>query len=170
MNKMKSYLGVKMINAKPMTQNEYFEYTNDEIRSKDVIEGYLVEYLDSPNKNHPDHENYISWSPKDVFEKAYRVVDGLTFGLAIEALKKGLKVARSGWNGKNMFVYMVEGHTVTKAELLPGALETHVEPITDSEEIILNAHIDMKAADGTVVVGWLASQTDILAEDWGIVE
>lgn len=50
-------------------------------------EGYLVKYSD----------NYESWSPKNVFDEAYRVCDNMTFGLAIEEMKKGKKVARKGW-------------------------------------------------------------------------
>lgn len=169
---MELYLGVKQIKACPMTREQYNIYRNwtMPVDENPDDEGYLIEYVDSKDSNHPNHENYISWSPKEVFDVAYRRISNLTFGLAIEAIKKGEKVAREGWNGKNMFIYLVEGRGQTKAELLPGALENHVSPITEGEIIQINSHIDMKAADGTVVVGWLASQTDMLAEDWIIVE
>lgn len=69
---MVPYIGCKQILAKPMSLGEYKGYRGwdmgkDEDTSK---EGYLVEYADS-NSNHPDHEGYISWSPKEVFDKAY---------------------------------------------------------------------------------------------------
>jgi hypothetical protein len=85
------------------------------------------------------------------------------FGWALDALKRGEKVLRSGWNGKGMFLFLVPGSTfkVSRAPLLG------VYP--EGTEINYCPHIDMKTADGKVVP-WLASQTDMLAEDWEIVE
>lgn len=85
------------------------------------------------------------------------------FGEALLALKTGEKVARSGWNGKGMFLFLVAGATfkVSRPPLLgifPEGTEVNYLP-----------HIDMKTADDKVVP-WLASQTDVLAEDWAIVE
>ena len=87
----------------------------------------------------------------------------LTFGQAIEALKQGKKVARAGWNGKGMFLFLVPGSTfkVNKAPLLG------IYP--EGTEVNYCSHINMKTADDKVVP-WLASQTDVLAEDWDIVE
>ena len=87
----------------------------------------------------------------------------LTFGQAIEALKQGKKVARAGWNGKGMFLFLVPGSTfkVNRAPLMG------IYP--EGTEVNYCSHIDMKTADDKVVP-WLASQTDVLAEDWDIVE
>jgi Protein of unknown function (DUF2829) len=87
----------------------------------------------------------------------------MNFGQALEALKAGQLVSRSGWNGKGMFLYLVNGSrfTVNKAPLLgiyPPGTEINYLP-----------HIDMKTADGSCVP-WLASQADLLSEDWGVVE
>jgi len=84
-----------------------------------------------------------------------------TFGDAIAALKEGKRVARSGWNGKGMFLFLVPGSTfkVNRPPLLG------IYP--EGTEINYCPHIDMKTADGKVVP-WLASQTDVLAEDWSI--
>jgi len=73
---MKHYIGTKELMAKPMTKGEYNEYRGWETPAEENKDdkGYLVEYLDSPNKNHEKHDNYISWSPKDVFERTYKVV------------------------------------------------------------------------------------------------
>lgn len=101
----------------------------------------------------------------------------LTFGQAIKALKQGKHVCRSGWNGKGMFLYLVEGSTVPFENLRGGAksaalrankIEGNVNKIPSDR--IISGHIDMKAADGSIVVGWLASQTDMLSEDWIILE
>jgi hypothetical protein len=83
----------------------------------------------------------------------------LNFGEALERIKEGRKFKRAGWNGKDMFIFLVPGSTfkVSRPPLL-GIYE-------EGTEINYHAHIDMKTADNKVVP-WLASQTDILAEDW----
>lgn len=169
---MQTYIGTKVIGGIPMTRGEYNEYRGwDMPADKDGSEeGYLVEYHDSPNANHPKHENYISWSPKDVFDSAYRnIKNGMTFGDAIHFLKLGYKVARKGWNGKGMWIVMIHG--------TPNAVLAEGTPYRDalnqtSCEIL--PHIDMWTvnAEGrrAMLPGWLASQTDMLAEDWVIVD
>lgn len=88
------------------------------------------------------------------------------FGTAIAALKRGKAVARKGWNGKGMFLTLQNGSEVE------GSLMRN-EPAKNyygDNKVKICPHIDMKAADGTYVVGWVASQTDMLAEDWEIIE
>lgn len=87
----------------------------------------------------------------------------MTFGVALNHLKDGRKVARRGWNGKGMFLFLVPGSTfkVNRAPLLG------IYP--EGTEINYCPHIDMRTADNKIVP-WLASQTDILAEDWQVVE
>lgn len=87
----------------------------------------------------------------------------LNFGEALALLKQGSKVARAGWNGKGMFVFLVPGSTFQVSR--PPLLGIYPE----GTEIRYHAHIDMKTADG-MVVPWLASQTDVLAEDWSEVK
>lgn len=86
----------------------------------------------------------------------------MNFGQAIEAMKSGNKVTRDGWNGKGMFLFLVPGSNfrVDRAPLLG------IYP--EGTEISYQPHIDMKTVDNTIVP-WLASQSDILAEDWLIV-
>lgn len=161
---MKSYIGVKLINAEPMSRLEYNELRGWKVPKDENPDdsGFLVEYIDGGQSNHPDFQGYISWSPKNVFECEYRPVDGMSFGLALEALKKGYKVARAGWNGKGMFLFLVPGSTfkVNRAPLLG------IYP--EGTEVNYCPHIDMKTADGKIVP-WLASQTDVLADDWSII-
>lgn len=94
----------------------------------------------------------------------------LTFGEAIEVLKDGKKVARTGWNGKGMFLYLTGGSIVPYNNLTGNAGRYVTKEVTGTDDACICSHIDMKAADGTIVVGWLASQTDMLAEDWEVVE
>ena len=97
------------------------------------------------------------WLPKKQFEEDYRETDNMTFGLALEALKKGKKVARMGWNGKGMYLFLAAGEDLTNC-LSKGDMPQCVDSIC------------MKTAQNTIVIGWLASQTDMLAEDWILVE
>lgn len=125
-------------------------------------EGYIVEYLDGGKANTKEYEGYISWSPKEQFDNAYRQTIGINFGLAIEAMKKGLRVSRHGWNGRNMFCFLVDGSTfkVNRAPLLGIYLE--------GTEINYMPHIDMCMADGRIMT-WNASQFDMLSDDWFIL-
>lgn len=158
---MKQYVGTKIIQAKPMNRGEYNKYRGWEIPKDEnpEDEGYLVKYKDG----------YESWSPKKTFEEAYRESYGLTFGVALELLKKGEKVARIGWNGKGMFLVMTEGSVVPTENMRNDAVRKYYEG-NQEDDVKICPHIDMKAADGTMVIGWLASQTDMLAEDWIIVD
>lgn len=83
------------------------------------------------------------------------------FGAALQFLKRGMRVARQGWNGKGMFLFLVPGSTFKVSR--PPLLGIYPE----GTEVRYHAHIDMKTAQGDVVP-WLASQTDVLAEDWVI--
>lgn len=114
---------------------------------------------DGKSSNVEGFDGYVSWSPKEVFERAYRRTNGMSFGLAIEAMKRGHRVCRTGWNGKGMWIGLVEddqwntGSTYSwEAENVPRYLPW----------------IGMKTADNCFVP-WLASQTDMLADDWMIV-
>ena len=91
------------------------------------------------------------------------------FDMAIQLLKEGKKVARKGWNGKGMWIAMTPGSSFP----VEYAKEGHATKHRANElgygryvEINLLPHIDMRAADGSMVIGWLASQADLLAEDW----
>lgn len=162
---MKTCIGTKIVKLQPMRRDEYNAYRGWDLPKNEDggDEGYLVEYTDGGKPNDERHDGYISWSPKAQADAAYRPTDRMSFGLAIEALKKGARVARAGWNGKGMFLFLVNGSrfTVNRPPLLGIYPEGTV--------VDYHAHIDMKTAQG-YVVPWLASQPDMLADDWQIVE
>ena len=136
---MKTFIGTKIIQAEPAT--------------KDGKDGYRVIYPDG----------YESWSPKDVFEEAYREIIGLNFGLAIEAAKKGSRIARRNWNGKGMYVFLADGVEFhTEADI--SEFEGRADGVTVLPVLVL------RTAQGDLCPGWLASQTDMLADDWEIVD
>lgn len=96
----------------------------------------------------------------------------MNFGQALEALKLGSVVAREGWYGKGMFIYLVRGTLVDK-ERLRNEAYTHLKDCDSCGDgtgtVTINGHIDMKTADGSITVGWAPSQTDMIAEDWNIL-
>ncbi|CAD5376725.1 Gp49 [Pseudomonas sp. OF001] len=165
------YIGTKIVSAQPMTRAEYNAYRGWELPANEdgADAGYLVEYHDGGKANDPRHAGYISWSPEDVFARAYRPIDGMTFGQAIEALKAGLRVARAGWNGKGMWLAYTPGSEFAPELAKPGHAAAHRAKEAPGDNVRLLPHIDMRAADGSMVIGWLASQTDMLAEDWLVV-
>lgn len=160
---MKNYIGTKTINAKPMNRGEYNEFRGWEVpeNKNPADEGYLVEYTDGGKPNVEGYAGYVSWSPKEQFENAYRETSGLNFGLAYEAMRQGKMVARKGWNGKGMFIYRVPAN-VYKAQ-------TESARNTFGEDVPYGAYVAMKTAQGNVVP-WLCSMTDMETDDWQIVE
>jgi len=164
MDEMLAYIGTKLINAKPMNRLDYNTFRGWDLPSDEdgTDEGYLVEYVNSTTSNTEMYEGYVSWTPKVEFEDAYMSADGMSFGLAIDAMKQGFQVARRGWNGANMFIFLVPGSVFkVNREPLLGIFE-------EGHEVRYQGHIDMKTAQDTVVP-WLASQSDMLATDWRIL-
>lgn len=95
----------------------------------------------------------------------------MNFGQAVEYAKAGLKIARKGWNGKGMYVWLEKGkrpEVYHNAEFLFGVSGDLFENVGHGQTTSM-PHLNMRAADGSTVVGWLASQTDILAEDWDVI-
>lgn len=156
---MKQYIGTKLIEAEPAYRldKKMVQPTTWPVQKGAVIEeGYRVRYPDG----------YESWSPKDVFEEAYRPIDGMNFGLAIEAAKKGRKITRRGWNGKGMYVIYRTGYP----EGIPCNKNTaDAVGIPEGTLFKVRPYLQMKCVDGSFQM-WLASQSDILADDWEIVE
>ena len=158
---MKKYIGTKAVSAAPALRMEDGKgNVRVELLSNcpmpqpgDAVDmGYKVVYEDG----------YESWCPQDVFEKAYRLTDGMSFGLAIKAAKRGKKIARAGWNGKGMFLFMVDVSDFwTPADLFC---------VADLQGDLTQPCMAMKTADDRFCIGWLASQADMLADDWYIVE
>lgn len=172
---MQSYIGTKVIKAQPMTRQEYNDYRDwqlpeDELHLADEP-GYLVEYTDSNRSN--DMRSYISWSPSDVFEKAYRTSGNFTFGHAIELAKLGHKIARAGWNGKNMFVVYMEPLYLppyNTTDTMRKVNDRTAKWIGEDKPLDCQPYFAMYNAQEQWIPGWLASQSDMLAEDWCIVD
>ena len=96
----------------------------------------------------------------------------MDFGEALRELKNGRKLARKGWNGyrKGMYIYLVDGQDVPVykwIERTPAQATTITERMNNVVKIL--PHIDMVTATGERVIGWLASQTDMLSDDWEVI-
>lgn len=113
------------------------------------VGGYFVQYADG----------YQSYSPAKAFETGYHIAPttGMSFGEAISAVKGGLRVQRAGWNGKGMFVVLIHPGNAMYTKASHGTF-----PMLPC--------LGMKTAQGEMLPGWLASQTDILADDWRILK
>lgn len=115
-----------------------------------------------------DHSIPGLFGPDDVLNLAHyytKAAKGMTFGDAVEALKSGRAVSRKGWNGKGMYLYMVAA-----GRYEPVSMAAHV--IASEQEdgkVPYLPYIAMKTVTDDVVP-WLASQTDVLAEDWELAE
>lgn len=111
---------------------------------------------------------WLKQSLDDVLPECVEILpDGaeFDFGLAISLLKDGKKVARKGWNGKGMFLFYVPANKYPADGNKLGTLKG----IYQDDLVPYKAYIAMKTVDDEVVP-WLSSQTDMLAEDWVIVE
>lgn len=174
------YIGTKVIRATAMSRQEYNDYRGWVLPTDEdgADSGYLVEYIDGGKANDARHKGYISWSPAEVFNRAYRAATNMNFGQALEAIKSGAAVAREGWNGKRMFLFLNKGSF--DGGKLGFAAGDHPQPghqstidgvslglfeAGDDGTVTRLPNINMRSASGATVTGWLASQTDMLAED-----
>ena len=107
-------------------------------------------------------DGYISWCPKAVFERDYQPITAMSFGHAIHALKAGKRVARAGWNGKGMFVYLVPADSYPAQT---GAAKAH---FGEGAMVPYNAYLAIKNVTETVST-WVPSINDVLADDWQLL-
>ncbi len=136
--------------------------------------GYYVRYSDE----------YESWSPADAFEEGYTelkeakeevlefVSENGSFGQAIQALKQGKRVARTGWDGKGMFIFMqvpsaINEEVIPKMQSLPQAVKDEFSKRLGG--IKYKNQLAMVYPDNTVY-GWVASPSDVLENDWCILD
>lgn len=121
----------------------------------------------------------IFYTVNNIVADDWEVVDGdnitgldistFTFGEAISRMKRGHKVARASWDCR-VFIYLTEGSIVDFDSLKGKAAKFINKETTGLDNACICSHIDMKNAQGNIAVGWLASQADMLAEDWLVVE
>lgn len=152
---MKKYIGVKIIEAKPMTQGKAFP--NELMTTEESIaDGYKVVYPDG----------YESWCPKEQFEDANRACNGVPFGHALEAVKQGKKIARKGWNGRGMFIVYQKGYP----DGIPCNKQTaEAWGLSEGDMFIVQPYLQIQNVNKSHSM-WVPSINDCLADDWYVVE
>ena len=95
----------------------------------------------------------------------------MRFGEAIEKAREGMRIARHGWFGTGMYVYMTNAHTVAAeswVEKMPS------QKLTEEEKrdggVLIESHLDMMTARGARVIGWTPTNADILSIDWYVLK
>jgi hypothetical protein len=151
---MNLYIGNKSVTATPMSRLEYNNLRGWDLPADEngEDEGYLVEYMDGGQANTSMYRGYISWSPKGVFEGAYRPNGEFRFGDALGLMQSGFKVTRKGWNGRRK-----NGEPMS------------VWLVADCLSVVDKPFFLMQHADDSIGV-WAPVTNDVLAEDWEIVK
>lgn len=156
---MLRYIGTKIIHAEPISKIGFLTQQGAPDAECDAAagqEGYKVVYEDG----------YTSWSPKAVFEAAYRRCDAMNFGLATEAAKMGKKVARAGWNGQGMYAVIMPGYP-DGVPCNAATAKTHGVP--EGTLLKFRPYWQLYTAQGDIAM-WAPSGSDSLANDWMIVQ
>ncbi len=151
----------------------------DNIRAVFIRGNQRIEYTRAAEEADGDFiikesDDDIYHCPRAVFEQKYRPMNntGLTFGEAIEAAKSDKKIARKGWNGKNMFVVYMPPLKLPPYNTTDTARKVNdrtAKFIGEDQPLDCQPYFAMYNAQGQWIPGWLASQTDMLAEDWCII-
>lgn len=130
----------------------------------------IAEALVGLNTEEVQNLEYVLKEEYDITleEKVAQTKKGMTFGGAIAALKLGKKVARQGWNGKGMWLWLKEGTMIKSDWCHDQALKAIADK--NGGEIEALGTICMKTADNKILSGWLASQIDVLSHDWVVIE
>lgn len=160
---MAVYVGTAVVRARPMKCGEYNKLRGwDMPLGEDPEEaGYLLEHVDGA-PNVPGFDGYVTWRRADVFEQTHPASGAMGFSQALELLRRGFAIARTGWNGKGMFAYLVP------AASYPA--QTGVARAYFDEKLVpYNAYMALKGVDGRVSC-WTPSMGDVLADDWAVLE
>lgn len=154
---MEKFIGIRVVDAKPMSRLEYNDYRRwilptDEDGSD---EGFLTD----------DGYGHIQWIPAETFIRDFQPMTGMSFGHAIEAMKVGYKVARAGWNGKNMFIVYQKGYP----DGIPCNAQTaKAFGINEGDLFKCRPYFQLRCADGSHQM-WQPSVSDCLEKDWMVI-
>lgn len=155
---LKHYVGTKRIQATPMNLGAYNIHRGWSIQLDEdpTREGYLVVYPDT----------YQSWSPKEIFEESYREISALNFGIALEMLKSGSKITRQAWGEKGVFVVYQKGYPAG----IPCNKQTaQAWGLNEGDLFKCEPYLQIQLPNGSHAM-WSPSISDVLAEDWLIIE
>lgn len=159
MNPAMFYIRMNMVEMEPMTLHNFDDFKNREHTGEDA-EGYKITYPDG----------YVSWCPKTVSDQVSIPCGdnrGLPFGYAIAQCQFfGKKIKRAGWNGDGQYVRFEEvcvSHT--------GQIPTNLnELVGETNKCFVFHYKNRHTGETGVQVGWLASQADLQAKDWVVLD
>jgi hypothetical protein len=158
----KEYVGLKTVKAWPQL-GTHPPKNGGFLCDQPSEYGYGVQYEDG----------YISWSPKDVFEAAYKASGNMDFSMALFMLKRGHKVARLGWNGRGQWCVLMPGLKLPPfSSQEPGAKvnDRTAKHIGSDTPLDSQPYFALWNAQGKWQPGWVPSTGDLLADDWAVVE
>lgn len=174
MSEFKQYRRSAIAELRPVTEAE---------RNGCIESNISVSVTDSDNGS-PRHGDMVARNPqnhndqwlvaatyfKENFEEIAEtlVTENMSFGEAIRSMRNGFKVARSGWNGKDMWIALGKGAPKLSADMFWNQ-HSRQHAINNGGYANVDPYIIMKTASQSICIGWLASQADILADDWSIV-
>jgi hypothetical protein len=168
---MKQVIGTRLVEAISMTRAEYnvlrgWQLPDDE---DGTDKGYLLnDTAPGLKPNVKGYSGFVSWVPKETFDIGFRDIDAIYFGDAIEAVKLGYRARRLGWNSKDMWIAYSPGARAVNADSFWSlANKAYAESIGGVANVL--PCITMRTATGEILMGWLASQSDMLATDWMVI-
>ena len=158
---MQKYIRSHIVEAKPCTLGEWEQETGRTWNEPDrprTEEGYKCDYP----------SGYSGWCPKGEFDKVSHPIDGMTFGQAIDTCRyTGAKIQRKNWNGEGQFVRYEETLVSEDGKL---HLSEENAPGASVSSCFVFHFVNRKTGETGVQVGWLASQADMAASDWIILD
>lgn len=151
--------------GEPMTEEDEAAMMEELAEAEAAEEAKIQEVISSVRAERADEIEALRRQIDDLQQKQAEPskTKGLDFGAALAFLRAGHKVARHDWNGKGMWLVLVPGRK--GVEMYPGSAYMGA----GIEVADINPHIDMKTVQGAMQPGWLASQSDMLADDWFVV-
>lgn len=174
MSEFKQYRRKAIAELRPVTEAETFAAL--------PLNGISISEVDLQNGSpkigdmiarNPENHNDQWLVSKQYFESNFEEISStlkstnMSFGEALTAIKNGFKVARSGWNGKGMWIALGKGVSALPADKFWN-LHSKQHAIENGGYANVDQYIIMKTASGSICMGWLASQADILSNDWEI--
>lgn len=175
---MKTYIGTKVINATPMNRQEYNDFKGWKLPENEngSDEGHLVEYIDGEKANIPQYAGYVTWSPKEVFEKTYyeKLGNGLPFGIALEEVKRGKGMRLPSWKPDVVIRLWKPGRIEQLSNRL--SLELPNSYVDDTLAAVNLLNLDEMTAPFLYVssrfgmVPWKETMIELLSNDWEVVD
>jgi len=152
---MNKYICRRVVDAEAMTRGDYNQYRGWQLPADE--DGSDAGYLIAPAGAAP---GYVQWMPEGEFNRTHSLLKGMNFSDALEIVKVGVAICRSGWNGKDQYVFRISTDEMARVLMLGHA---RMKDVTAVDPVLA-----LKNAQGGIQLGWAPSQGDLFANDWEI--